>query len=53
MPLETYQRCARYAREYKLSHAAILQNEDENADLKLCDIEKMKKCIKNKRCAMD
>ena len=30
-----------------------LQNDDENVDLKLHDIEKMKKCIKNKRCAMD
>ena len=53
IPLETYLRCAWCTRQYKLSYAAILQNEDENVDLKLYNIEKMKKYIKNKRCAMD
>ena len=41
------------AREYKLSYEALLKDEPDNVDLKLQDIEKMKKSIKNKRCAMD
>ena len=53
IPLEIYQKCCRHAREYKLSYAALLEDDETNVHLKLTDIEKMKKCIKNKRCAMD
>ena len=53
MPMETAQRCCRRTREHKLSCAAILSLNDENEDLKLDDIKKMKKEIKNKRCTMD
>ena len=54
VPMETYQKCSRRSREHKLSYAALLSDDDANkVDLKLQDIEKMKKEIKNKRCAMD
>ena len=42
MPIETYQRCSR-CREHKLSYAAVLEEDSDNVDLKLVDIEKMKK----------
>ena len=42
------------AAEYKLSYAALLSDNNINkVNLKLQDIEKMKKEVKNKRCAMD
>ena len=53
MPLETIQKCSRRAREHKLSYLFLLENDSDNEDLKLVDIEKVKKEIKNKRCAMD
>ena len=53
IPVETYQHCSRREREHKLSYATILRNDTEKVDLKTCDIEKMKKFIKSKRCAMD
>ena len=54
IPIETHQKCSRSAREYKLSYTALLSNDDTNkVNLKLEDIENMKKEIKNKRCAMD
>ena len=52
-PMETHQQCPRRCQEHELSHAALLENDPNNADLKLVDIEKMKKDIKNKRHAMD
>ena len=51
MPLETIQKCARRAREYELSYLTLLN--DANADLKLNEIEKMKKDVKGKRCALE
>ena len=45
------QRCARRAREHKLSYLALM--DEENKDLRLHDIEKMKKEIKAKRCTLD
>lgn len=52
-PIETVQRCSRRCREHKLSYCALLEANPDNDDLKLNDIEKMKKEIKNKRCTMD
>ena len=36
-----------------MSYCALLEANPDNDDLKLNDIEKMKKEIKNKRCTMD
>ena len=52
-PIETVQRCSRRCREYKLSYCALLETNSDNDDLKLSNIEKMKKEIKNKCCTMD
>ena len=43
MPLETYQRCSRCAREHKLSYAAILRDNAKHFDLKLHHIDNVKK----------
>ena len=53
MPLETYQRCSRCAREHKLSYAAILRDNAKHFDLKLHHIDNVKKYIESKRRAMD
>ena len=47
-----FQKCSRgRAREYKLSYFALLN--DDNTDLRLNEIEKMKKEIKGKRCVLE
>jgi len=53
IPLETIQKCARRAREYKLSYLTLLNLKETNEDFKLNDIEKMKKDVKGKRCALE
>ena len=53
MSMGKVQRCCRQARECELSCTALFSMNEKNEDLKLNDIEKMKKEIKNKRCTMD
>ena len=43
MPMEIVQRCCRRTREHKLSYAALLSMNEKNEDLKLNDVEKMKR----------
>ena len=52
-PIEIFQRCSRRCRENELSCCALLEKNPDNEGLKLNDIEKTKKEIENKRCAMD
>ena len=52
-PIETVQRCSRRCREYKLFYYVLLETNLDNDNLKLNNIKKMKKEIKNKYCAMD
>ena len=53
--VETIGKCARRAREFKLSYLSLLSNADSiNKDCALRDaIEKMKKETKGKRCMLD
>ena len=53
MPLESHQKCCRRPREHKQFYLALFNLEEENTDLKMVNIEKMKKNTRNKRCAMD
>ena len=53
IPIETVQRFCRRCREHKFFYSALLKKNPDDDDLKLNDIENMKKEIKNKRCAMD
>ena len=56
IPIETIGKCARRARECKLSCLSLLDNNKLNDDkraLRLVDTEKMKKEIKGKRCVLD
>ena len=46
MPMETSQKCSRRAREHELSYAALFANDTGDVDLKLQDIEKIKKEFK-------
>ena len=50
-PLETIQKCVRRARDHESSYLTLLN--DSNVDLKLNEIEKMKKDVKGKRCALE
>ena len=47
------QKCSRRVREYKLSYLSLLSDSNNDIDLKLKDIEKMKKDWKGKRCVLD
>ena len=51
MPLESIQKCSRRAREYKLSYLQLLTDKDK--ELRMTEIEKVKKEIKGKRCSLD
>ena len=53
MPMEIVQRCCRRTRECKLSYTALFSINEKNEELKFNDVKKMKKEMKNKRCAMD
>ena len=50
-PIDIIQKCSRKAREDELSYLHLLS--DVDCDLKLKDIEKMKKEHKGKRCVLD
>ena len=51
MSIETMKKCARRARECKLSYLSLV--DEDNSDIKLHDIEKMKKDYKYKRCVLE
>ena len=53
IPINIIQKCSRREREYKLSYLSLLSDSNNDVDLKLKDIEKMKKDWKGERCALD
>ena len=56
VPIDAIGKCARRARECKLSYLSLLNDEALNNDrvpLRLDKIEKMKKHVKGKRCVLD
>ena len=53
IPLKMIRCCARKTREYKLSYRTMHKMSETNEPFKLKDIEKVKKEVKGKRCALD
>ena len=53
IPINIIQKYSRRVREYKLSYLYLLSDSNNNVDLKLKDIEKMKKDWKGKRCVLN
>ena len=51
--LDIYRACCRKAREYKLFYLNLLREDNGKNQLKLSNIEQMKKTIYRKRCALD
>ena len=47
------QKLSRRVREHNIEHLALLSDSDECDELKLMDVEKMKKSVKGKRCVLD
>ena len=48
MPINVIQKCSTRARECKLSYLSLLSDSNNDVDLKLKDVEKMKKDWKGK-----